>query len=190
MLQEFAFFSGAQRKFPHTGVSWFLQPNRNVSRSSASNLCKPLRIMSHYSTSFYLLFGIPFFVPSTSKCSAFTGPFFSSILSTCPYHRRLCSLRNSSNLSTPVILRIFSLFVLSFKVFPHIIHKVLISVVFIFFSSSTFNAQHSALQVKALLTYLLHNVSLTFKDMLLPHITFKASLKFFLADRILDVIAS
>ena len=40
------------------------------------------------------------------------------------------SLRNSSNITTPVISRIFSLFILSFKVFPHIIRNILISVVF------------------------------------------------------------
>ena len=74
-----------------------------------------------------------FFYQSTSKCSAFTGPLSSSILSTCPIHRNLCSLRNSSNFSTLVISRIFLLFIISFKVFPHIIRKILISVVFIIF---------------------------------------------------------
>ena len=82
-----------------------------------------------------------FFVPSPCNCSAFTGTLSSSILYTCPNHHNLCSLRNSSNLSTPVILGIFSLFILYFKVLPHIIR---ISVVFNFLSSSTFNAQHSA----------------------------------------------
>ena len=70
-----------------------------------------------------------------------TGPLSSSILCTCPNYRNLCSLRNFSNLSTPVISRIFSLSVLSFKVFPRINR---ISVIFSLLSSSTFNAQHSA----------------------------------------------
>ena len=83
--------------------------------------------MSHSSTSFHLFFGLPFFVPSTSKSSAFTGPLSSSILSTCPNHRNLFSHRNSSNLTTPVISRIFSLFILSFKVFQHIIRNILLS---------------------------------------------------------------
>ena len=54
------------------------------------------------------------------------------------------SLRNSSNLTAPVISRIFSLLILSFKVLPHIIRNILISVVYSLLSSSIFNAQHSA----------------------------------------------
>ena len=129
---------------PHAGVSWFLQLGRHLSQSCASNLCKPLAVMSHSSTSFHLFFGLPFFVPSTSKSSAFTGLLSSSILSTCPYHRNLFCLGNSSNLTTPVISQIFSLFILSFQVFPHIIRNILISVVFSLLSSSMFNVQNSA----------------------------------------------
>ena len=140
----FLLFLEPSRGSPHAGVSWFLQPNRHLSRSRASNLCKPLAVMSHSSTSFHLFFGLPFFVPSTSKSSAFTGPLSSSILSACPNHHNLFSLRNSSNLTTPVISPIFSFFILSFKVFPHIIRNILISVVFSLLSSSIFNAQHSA----------------------------------------------
>ena len=89
-----------------------------------ANLWQSYRIPTLFSTSFRFFF----FFPSTSKCSAFAGPLSSSILSTCPNHRHLCSLRNSSNLSILVIARIFSLFVLSFKVFPYIICNILISV--------------------------------------------------------------
>ena len=116
-------FLEPSRGSPHAGVSWFLQPSRHLSRFRASNLCKPLAVMSESSTSFHLFFGLPFFVPSTSKSSAFTGSLSSSILSRCPNYRNLLSLRNSSNLTTPVLSRIFSLFILSFKVFPHIIRK-------------------------------------------------------------------
>ena len=38
-----------------------------------------------------IFFSLPFFVPLTSKSSAFTGPLSSSILSTCPNHRNLFS---------------------------------------------------------------------------------------------------
>ena len=57
-----------------------------------------------------------FFVPSTSICSAFAGPSSSSIFSTCPNHNNLCSLRYSSNLSTPVKSGIFLLVILSLMV--------------------------------------------------------------------------
>ena len=131
------------RGFLRAGVSWFLQPSHHLSRSCASNLCKPLAVMSLSSPSFYIFFGL-FFVPSTFKSSAFTGPLSSSILSTCPNHCNLFSHRNSSNLPTPVISQIFSLFIISFKVFPHIICNILLSVVFSLLSSSIFNARHSA----------------------------------------------
>ena len=86
------------------------------------------------------------FVPSTSKCSVFTGPLSLFFISTCPNRRNLCSFTNSSNLSTytPVISRILSMFILSFKVFTDNIHNILIFVVFNFLSSSTFKVQHSA----------------------------------------------
>ena len=148
----FLLFLEPSRCSLHAGVSRFLQPSRHLSRSCASNLCKPVAIMSHSSTSFHPFFGLSVFVLSTSKCSAFTEPFSSSILSTCPNHYNLCFLGSSSNLSTPVISRIFSLSILSFKVFPNVIRNICISVVFNLLLSSTFNAQHSAPLVKALLT--------------------------------------
>ena len=139
----FLVFLDPSRCYPHAGISRFLQPSRHLSQSCASNLCKPLAIMSHSSTSFHLFFGLSFFVPSASKCSAFTGPLFSSIRSTCPNHRNLCFLRKSIFLH-PSFHESSHCFILSFKVFPHIIRNILISVVFNFLSSSTFNAQHSA----------------------------------------------
>ena len=92
----FLLFLEPSRCSPHAGVSRFLQPSRHLSWSCTSNLCKLLAIMSHSSTSFHLFFGLPFFVPTTSKCSSFTGLLSSFILSTCPNHRNLCSFRNSS----------------------------------------------------------------------------------------------
>ena len=148
----FLLFLEPSRCSSHARVCQFLQPSRHLSPSCASNLCKPLTIMSHSSTSFHLFFGHPFFVPLTSECSAFTGLFSSSILFPCPNHRNLRSLRNYFNLSTPVISRTFSLFVLYFKVFPHIIRNILITVVFNFLSFSTFSAQHLAPLVKEFLT--------------------------------------
>ena len=71
----FFLFLEPSRDSPHAGVSWFLQPSRHLSRSWASNLCRPLAVMSHSNTSFHLFFGLPFFVPSTSKSNAFAGPF-------------------------------------------------------------------------------------------------------------------
>ena len=132
----FLLFLEPSRCSLHAGVSQLLQPSCHLSRSYASNFCKPLAIKSLSSTSFHLFFGFPLFVPQTSKCSAFTGPLSSFILSTCPNHRNLCSLRNSSNLSTSVISRIFSLFILFFKVFSHIIRNILMSADFNFLSSS------------------------------------------------------
>ena len=120
----FLLFLEPSRGSPHPGVSWFLQPSRHLLQSCATNLCKPLAVMSHSSTSFHLFFGLPFFVPLTSKSSIFTGSLSSSILSTCPNHLHLFSLRNSSNLTTPVISRIFSLFILSFKVFFNAQHMI------------------------------------------------------------------
>ena len=58
-----------------------------------------------------LLFRCSFFVSSTSKSSDFTGPLSSSILSTCPNHCNLFSLRNYPNLTTPAISQIFSIFI-------------------------------------------------------------------------------
>ena len=113
----FLLFLEPSRGSPHVGVSCFLQPSRHLSRSCASILCKPLAVMSHSSTSFQLFFGLPFFVPSLSQSSDCIGPLSSSILSTCPNHRNLFSLRNFSNLTTPVISQISLLFILSFKVF-------------------------------------------------------------------------
>ena len=126
---RFFLFLEPSRCSPHAEVSRFLQLSRHLSWSCASNLCELWH--SCHIPALYLFFGFPFFVPSTSlKCSAFTGPLSSSIFSTCPNHRNLCCLKNSSNLSTPVISRIFSLFVLYFVTFPHIICNNLISVVF------------------------------------------------------------
>ena len=46
--------------FPARRGQPVLQPSCHLSRSFASNLCKPLAIMSHSSTSFHLFFGLPF----------------------------------------------------------------------------------------------------------------------------------
>ena len=103
--------SGAQLFSPYASVSRFLQP----ALPFFTILCiKPVAIMLHCSASFLLFFGL-FLAHQLPKCSAFTGPLSSSILSTCPSHRDHCSLKNSSNISTPVISGICLLFILSFK---------------------------------------------------------------------------
>ena len=96
--------SAAQQIFSHAGVSRFLQPSRifhDLVNPIFANLWQSCHIPALLSISFSVYL---FFVILTSKCSVFTRPPSSSILSTCPNHRNLCSLRNSSNLSTPVIL--------------------------------------------------------------------------------------
>ena len=109
---------GAQQMYSaRRGQLVFAAYSHHLSRSCASNLCKPLAIMSHSSTYLHLFFGLPCIVPSTFKCRALTRLLSSFILSICHNHCNLCFLRNSSNLSTLVISRIFSLFILSFKVF-------------------------------------------------------------------------
>ena len=50
------------------------------------------------STLLSISFRSSFFVAPTFKCSAFTGLLSSSILSTCPKHCNLCSLRNSQKI--------------------------------------------------------------------------------------------
>ena len=127
---------------PHAEVSRFLQPTRHLSRSCAFNLCKPLAIMSHSSTSFHLFFGLCFFVPSTSKCSAVTGPLFF-------IHSHHMPQQSQHLLSQKLFQSLYAghftnLLIVSFKVFPHIICNSLISIVFNLLSSSTFNAQHLA----------------------------------------------
>ena len=146
----FLLFLEPSRCTPHEWGSQFSQPSCHFSPSCVSNLSKPQTIIlqSYYNPAFLsLFFGFPFFVPSISKCSAFTGPLSSFILFTCSDHHNLSSLRNYSNLSTPVIARIFSLFILSSEVVSHITRNILISVVFNFLSSFTFNVQHSAPQI-------------------------------------------
>ena len=147
MLQRNVFISisGAQQMFCACRcLHFFLQPSHHLSRSCASIHGKSLAIESHFSSFFHTFFGLPFFGPSTSKCNAFTGPLSSSMLSTCPNYCNIWSLRNSSNLSLfPRHFTNLLMFILSFKVFPHIIWNIFISVVFNFLSSSTLNAQHS-----------------------------------------------
>ena len=82
-----------------------------------ANVWKSYHIPIYLSISFSVF--LFFSRPLLSVSSAFTGPLSLSIFSTCSNHRNLCSLKNLSNLSTPVISRIFSLFILSFKIFPH-----------------------------------------------------------------------
>ena len=88
-------------------------------RSCASNLCKPLAVSSHFSTSFNVFFGLPFLSHQLLKVVPLLDPFlhlFSPRVSTIA---TFFSLRNSSNLTTPVISRIFSVFILSYR-FSHI----------------------------------------------------------------------
>ena len=146
LLQEcasFYFWSPAQA--PHmqgsAGFCSLVAIFHDLRHPTFANLWQSCDILVLLFTSFSVFL---FLSLQTSKSSAFTGPLSSSILSTCPNHHNLFSLKNSSNLTTPVISRIFSLFILSFKVFPHIIRNILISVVFSLLSSSIFNAQHSA----------------------------------------------
>ena len=103
------------------GVGRFLQPSchllgYDLVHSTFANPWQLCRISALFSISFsvflflshQLLIVVPLLNP-------FLHP--SSILSICPNHRNLCSLRNCSNLSTHIISRIFSLFILSFKIF-------------------------------------------------------------------------
>ena len=183
--------SGAQQRFPACRVSWFLKPSRHLSRSCASNLCKPQAVMSHSSISFQLFFGLPFFVPSTSKSSAFTGPLSSSILSR-------MSQPSQSFLSETLPISLHPSFHESshcsfyLSRFSHISF----AIVSFLWSSASFllpfsmpNIQHHKLEH---FSQLLYKVPLTFNDMLLPHIslTFETFSNFFHADLILDVTAS
>ena len=136
----FLLFLEPSRCSSHAGVSRFLQLSCHMFHDLVhpifANLWQSCHILALFSISFsvfvFLSHQLIRVVPLLC-----TGPLSSSILSTCPDYRNL----NFSNLSTPVISRIFSLSILSFKVFPHINH---ISVIFSLLSSSTFNAQHSA----------------------------------------------
>ena len=132
--------------FPRTyGSASFLQPSRHLTRSCASNLCKFLAVMSQSSTSFHLFFGLPFLSQQLLNVVPLLGLFLHPFSPHAPTIA-IFALSETLPISTPVISRIFSLFILSFKVFPHIIRNILISVVFNFQSStsSTFNAQHLA----------------------------------------------
>ena len=126
----FLVFLEPSRCSPRAGVSWFLQPSRHLSRSCASNLCKPLAIMTHTSTYFLFFFGLPFLSDQLLSAVPLLGvvlhPFPISIR---PNHCNLCALRKSSSLSISIISRIFSLFILSIKVFLRFICSILISVV-------------------------------------------------------------
>ena len=85
-------FLEPSRFFQHTGFSRLLQPSLHLSQSFSSKLFKPLVISSHFSTSH--IFFCHFFDPLTSTCRAFTGSLSLSILSICPSHRNLYSLKN------------------------------------------------------------------------------------------------
>ena len=95
------------RCFPHTGFSWFTQPSRHLSQNCASNLCKALEIMSHFSTSLNIFFGLYFYFSTHQLPSVvlllglFHHPFSQYVLATATFGL----LKNSSNLSTPIISR-------------------------------------------------------------------------------------
>ena len=75
-------------------------------------------------------------------CLHYSRAFSSSILSRCPSYRKLCSHMNSI-FSMPVISWIVWLLMPSLSVFPHIMHTILISVVYNFLLSFL-KAQHFA----------------------------------------------
>ena len=117
VLQEcasFYFWSPAEvpRMQGSAGFCSLVAIFHDLDHPTFANLWQSCHILVLLSTSFSVILS---FVPSTSKSSAFTGPLSSSILFTCPNHHNLFSLRNSSNLTTPVFSQIFSLFILSFK---------------------------------------------------------------------------
>ena len=112
----------------------------HVSRSCASNLCKPVAIMFHCSTSLFR----PFSYPPTSKCivSLWTSFFIYSL--DMPQPPQPLFSQKFFNIFTPVMSGIFSLFIfLFFRAFPNIFYNVLISVVVNFLLSSYLNRLHS-----------------------------------------------
>ena len=136
----------------------FLEPSRGSLHAGAAGFCslvaifhdlvhptfaniwQSCHILVLLSTSFSVfLFLSPQLLRVVPLLDPFLHPFFPHVPTIATF-----SLTNSSNLTTPVISRIFSLFILSYKVFPHIIRNILISVVVSLLSSSIFNAQHSA----------------------------------------------
>ena len=160
---------------PHAGVSRFCSLVAifyDLAHPTFANLWQSCHIPALLSISFSVFL---FLSHQLLSVVLLLDPFLYPFSPHTPTITTFALSRNSSNLSTPVTSRIFSLFILSLKVFPHII---LVSVVFSFLSFSTFNAQYSAPWVKALLTELLYKVPLTFNDMHFPHVAFKTSLNF------------
>ena len=145
LFQECAsFYLSSSADVPRTQGSQFccvVAMFHDLVHPTFANLWQSCHILALLSISFSVFLFLFYHLPSVVSL---LDPFLHPFSSTCLNHRNLCSLRNSSNLSTFVISRIFSLSILFCKVFSHIIRNILNSVVFNFFLSSTFNAQHSA----------------------------------------------
>ena len=128
-------FLEPSRCFPHAGVSRFcslVAMFHDLVHPTFANLWQSCHIPALLSISFSVFL---FLSHQLLSVVLLLDPFLYT-----PTITTFAHSRNSSNLSTPVTSRIFSLFILSLKVFPHII---LVSVVFNFLSFSTFNAQYS-----------------------------------------------
>ena len=80
-----------------------------------ANLWQSRHILVLLSTSFSVFL---FLSHQLLRVVPLLDPFLHPFSKHVPNHHNLFSLRNSSNITTPVISRIFSLFILSFKVFP------------------------------------------------------------------------
>ena len=90
LLQEcasFCFWSPAEvpRMQGSAGFCSLVAIFHDLEHQTFANLWQSCQILVLLCTSFSVFF----FVPSTSKSSAFTGPLSSSILSTCPNYRNL-----------------------------------------------------------------------------------------------------
>ena len=89
-----------------------LQPRRHLSRSCASDVCKPLAITS-LSNTFHLFFGFPFLIHQLLSVVPLLNFFLHPFSPLAPVIA-ICFLRNSSNLSScytrlfTYLLQIFS----------------------------------------------------------------------------------
>ena len=110
---SFILFLEPRRCSKHAWVSWFLQPSRHLSRSCASNLCKPPAITSHSSTSFYLFFGLPFLSHQLLSVVPLLASFFIHSLHMPPpsqpllYQKLFQSLNNRHLMNLPIVYFIF-----------------------------------------------------------------------------------
>ena len=123
---------GAGRSPPQAGISRVCIVCDLVHPSSGSHISLRLLFPSFLWSTFL-------FVPEVEMQCVYWTPSSQSILSSCPSHRTLFSRKNSSILSTPVILRILSLLAVSFR-FCHITYAAfsfLLSSVFFHFPSSS-----------------------------------------------------